>query len=165
MLNEDKNEKRIERHKITQEDFTPEWVIENFLSYKDDDPLYTNHKKTFLDPAAGTGNIICNVLKKRLNNGIPYKKALSTLYGTELMEDNVGELKMNIQRLIADFCTKGSIPYDRKAIDKILNKNMVCTDAFKWDYDNWKPKEKEKTLFDDDPIWQDMNKDKDTITK
>ena len=148
MLKKDITDKRKERHKITQEDFTPEWVIERYLSPPDSDKLFTDYKVKFLDPAAGTGNIICYVLKKRLENRIPYLKAISTLYGTELMEDNVGEMHNNIQNIIADHCNKYKIPYDRKAIRKILNKNIVCTDMFKWEYGKWKPIEEEPTLFD-----------------
>lgn len=38
---------------------------------------------------------------------------------------------------------------DMDKINSILNSNIICTDFFKWDYENWKPIEeiKEITLW------------------
>jgi predicted phosphodiesterase len=38
-------------------------------------------------------------------------------------------------------------PKDRnKNLKRIIEKNIVCTDMFEWDYDNWRPKVRPKQL-------------------
>ena len=32
---------------------------------------------------------------------------------------------------------KMEIEYHRPSVMKILNKNLVCSDFFKWDFENW----------------------------
>lgn len=51
----------------------------------------------------GTDNIILYVCKKRLDGIIMQRdriKALSTLYGTELIEDNVEEFRERLKELL-----------------------------------------------------------------
>ena len=139
MLKDDINNKRKERHKKTQEDFTPAEICH--ILFEGQDELYKDFSKTFCDPCCGTGNIIRYLLKERLK----YCKveedvytALETIYGTELMEDNTKECR---QKILYD-CLKWSSEHDvdlrdRKLIS-IIEHNIVCTDTFKWDYENWK---------------------------
>lgn len=69
--------------------------------------------------------------------------AISTLYGTELYEDNVEEGKQNLYNLIKNSEINIS---DNKwtEITNIINHNFICTDTFKWDYENWCPIKEEK---------------------
>ena len=139
MLKNDITNKRKERHQKTQEDFTPVEICH--ILFEGQDELYKDFSKTFCDPCCGTGNIIRYLLKERLK----YCKveedvytALKTIYGTELMEDNTKECR---QKILYD-CLKWSSEHDvdlrdRKLIS-IIEHNIVCTDTFKWDYENWK---------------------------
>ena len=56
-------------------------------------------------------------------SGCSLEQALSTIYGVELMEDNIVECK---KRLAG--------PDPTPEIIEILNKNIVCYDALKYDY-------------------------------
>ena len=139
MLKDDINEKRKARHHKTQEDFTPVEICK--ILFEGQDELFSNFNKTFCDPCCGTGNIIRYLLRERLNNckkPIDVYKALETIYGAELMEDNVEECR---QKLLYD-CMKWSSEYNVDLIDRklisIIEHNIVCTDTFKWDYENWK---------------------------
>ena len=139
MLKDDINEKRKERHKKTQEDFTPVEICH--LLFEGQNELFSNFEKTFCDPSCGTWNIIRYLLRERLNNckkPIDVYKALETIYGTELMEDNTEECR---QKMLYD-CMKWSSEHNVDLIDKklisIIEHNIVCTDTFKWDYENWK---------------------------
>lgn len=67
-------------------------------------------------------------------------KAVFTMYGTELMEDNVDECKKNILFEILKFTSSHNFDINDTEIMKILNHNIVCTDTFKWDYENWNPR-------------------------
>lgn len=139
MLKKDITDKRKERHKKTQEDFTPVEICH--LLFEGQDELFKNFNKTFCDPCCGTGNIIRYLLRERLNNcskSIDVYRALETIYGTELMEDNTEECR---QKMLND-CMKWSSEHNVDLIDKklisIIEHNIVCTDTFKWDYENWK---------------------------
>ena len=140
MLKENTTDIRKERHKITQEDFTPPEIVDILLQGQNE--LFKNFNKTFLDPCIGIGYIYIGVLHNRLN----YCKttddilfAISTMYGTELMEDNVEECKKNIVYEIMKFTSSHNLDINEKEVLKILNHNIVCTDTFKWDYENWCP--------------------------
>jgi hypothetical protein len=150
MLKDDISDKRKERHHITQEDFTPVEVCR--LLYKNiDKELYYNFNKTLCDVAAGTGNIIRFLLKERLNycqtfNDI--KEALGTIYGVELMEDNVEECYKLIIKDIKAFANSKKIVIVVEEILDILKNNIVCSNTFDWDFVNWKTKIKqENALF------------------
>ena len=139
MLKNDINDKRKERHKKTQEDFTPVEICK--ILFEGQDELFKNFNKTFCDPCCGTGNIIHYLLRERLkycSSKNDVYEALSSIYGTELMEDNTEECR---QKMLYD-CLKWSSEHNVDLIDKklisIIEHNIVCTDTFKWDYENWK---------------------------
>ena len=139
MLKNDINDKRKERHKTTQEDFTPVEICH--ILFEGQDELYKDFSKTFCDPCCGTGNIIRYLLKERLKYCKVEEdvyKALESIYGTELMEDNAEECR---QKMLYD-CMKWSSEHNVDLIDRrlisIIEHNIVCTDTFKWDYENWK---------------------------
>ena len=153
-----KTDIRKERHHITQEDFTPSEIVDILIDGQNE--LFTDFSKTFLDPCIGIGFIYIGVLKKRLencNNIDDIINAIKTMYGTELMEDNVVECKNNIWNEISKFMENQNMTYsdgNLKFMDKvydILDNNIVCTDTFKWDYENWKPIEDDtpKSI----PLW------------
>ena len=92
--------------------------------------------------------------EKRLencNNANDVYKAISTMYGTELMADNVRECKQNILMTLLRFSADKDWDLKDKKIVNIIDKNIVCTDTFKWDYENWKPinEQKQLSLFEE----------------
>lgn len=140
MLEQDITEVRKERHQITQEDFTPEEIVD--IMYQDfPEDLYTDFSKTIIDPCSGIGNLLLYAIKKRLEycktNEDVYA-AISTIYGTELMEDNVDECKKNILFTLLSITSKKGMNLDESKVLAILNHNIVATDTFKWDYKHWK---------------------------
>ena len=76
------------RVKATGEVFTPTPLVENVLD-KLDHSLFSDPEKTFLDPACGDGQFLASVFWRKLECGIPFETALSTLYGIDKMWDNV----------------------------------------------------------------------------
>lgn len=139
----DKDKERDSRRVDTNEVFTPFELIEN-MCQKISDADWTNKEKTFLEPSFGTGNIILYIIWNRICHGVSWQDALSTIYGTELMLDNVQEAKARIFELL---CRLEVITRDDKnKVLKILDSHLVCTDFFDWDFENWKPlKQKETT--------------------
>ena len=131
-------EKRVARRKGkngTQEFYTPYSIIKKMMD-KIEPEMWADPTKTFLDPAMGNGNIILGILYRRIvEYGIDWKTALETCYGVELMQDNVDETK---ERII-DLLNKLNIEYDKDVAYEIMNRNIVCSDFFKWNFEEWRP--------------------------
>ncbi len=125
---------RTQRRQKTGEDFTPRALVDRMLDKLP--PESFKEKLNFLDNSAGNGNIIIAVIERKLDGGLSYIDALKSTYAVELMEDNVMEMKERIFNLIYSRFPDA----DKKKVEKIVNHNIVCSDAFEWDYDNWKSK-------------------------
>lgn len=124
----------------TQEFFTPYSIVKR-MADKISDEDWANPDKTFLEPAAGNGQFVCYIIYRRIISGVDPVTTFKTCYATEFMEDNVIELK---ERCI-DLLKQMEIDFDESEIRNIMDKNFICTDFFKWDYQNWKPLD--KSLF------------------
>lgn len=123
---------RSKRRKQTGEDFTPRALVDMMLDKLP--PEEFGKISNFLDPCAGNGNIIIPIIERKLAAGLSYIEALETTWALELMQDNVDEMKERIRMLIFEKCPEANM--DR--VNKIINYNIACGDAFKWDFDNWR---------------------------
>lgn len=121
-------EKRDKRKKITHEFFTPIELSTKMLAKFSLDSW--EEGKTFLDPAAGNGNLLVEVFRWKVEI---YKhnptKALETIYGVELMPDNVAEMKLRLYKQAKEYGV------DSKAAQAILQKNIVCHDALTYHFE------------------------------
>lgn len=116
------------RVKETAEVFTPTPLVQEMLDNLPQD-LFEDSTKTFLDPSCGDGQFLSEVvIRKMEKSGCTLEQALSTTYGVELMEDNV---KLCKERLAG--------PNPTQKILDILDKNIVCADALKYDYSFGEP--------------------------
>lgn len=124
---------RRKSNESTQEFFTPYEIVKQ-MADKIPDSTWQDPTKTFLEPSFGNGQFIVYIVYRRINSGIDWKTALSTIYGVELMQDNVDECKERV----LDLLDKMNIDYDKSQAMKIMNKNLVCSDFFEWDFENWR---------------------------
>ena len=85
--------------------------------------------KTFIDPTCGNGQFLAAVLIIKIELGHP--NPLSTIYGVDIMQDNVDECR---QRLID---IAGDTPDNW---DSVRN-NIRCEDGLTYDYSFKKPEE------------------------
>ena len=76
------------RVKATGEVFTPTPLVQEILN-KLSIEQFTDPTKTFLDPSCGDGQFLGEVLIRKMENGSTFDEALSTIYGVDLMIDNV----------------------------------------------------------------------------
>ena len=130
----DKRKARRKGKNGTQEFFTPYSIVKKMCD-KISDEDWQNPSKTFLEPCCGNGNFIIYIIWNRIQHCIDWKTALETLYGVELMQDNVDETK---ERII-DLLNKLNIEYDKDVAYEIMNRNIVCSDFFKWNFEEWRP--------------------------
>ena len=131
---------REKRRLKTAEVFTPDSLLDEMTVMLPEE-IWTEPSKTFLDNSCGNGNILLYIIRKKLDNGSPYLEALRTVYGVDLMPDNIEECYERIKTLL----NERNIKYDESEVNAILKHNIVCHDALDWDYENWRPKPKNDT--------------------
>lgn len=142
MLEQDKTDIRVARHKVTQEDFTPDVI--NDIMFEDKQELFKDFSKTYCDPCAGIGNMLLYVLRKRLTHcktKYDLYNAVKTLYGNELMEDNVQEIHNRMIFAVRDYAEANRIEVSRKeycVIFKHIKENVICGDVFALTPKTWK---------------------------
>ena len=112
--------KHPERVKQLGEVFTPTELVLEMIEQLPDEMFEDG--RTFLDPTVGNGQFLAAlaIIKRELG----HKEVLSTLYGADIMQDNVDECK---ERLL-DICG-----HTKKNIE-IVDNNIVCADGLKYDY-------------------------------
>jgi hypothetical protein len=119
----------VERDKIrvkaTGEVFTPTPLVQEILN-EFDSVLFTDPTKTFLDNSCGDGQFLGEVLIRKMENGSSFEQALQTIYGVDLMPDNV---KLCQDRLLCG----------QEHLRHIVERNIVCADALEYDYSFGEP--------------------------
>lgn len=63
------------------------------------------------------------------------KKELEKKTGVKLQLDNV----LECHDRVIDLLIKLGIEFDERTAIKIMKKNLVCSDFFKWDFEHWRP--------------------------
>ena len=121
-------------NKKTQEFFTPYSIVKHMCD-KVPEADWADPDKTFLEPCFGNGQFIIYIIWNRLQHGIDWKTALETLYGVELMQDNVYETHGRIIK----FFDALDIDYDEDVAMDIMVKNLVCSNFFEWNFEEWQP--------------------------
>jgi len=113
--------------------WTPPEIIAEMMA-KVSPKMWKDPSKTFLDPTCGAGNILVAMLLKRLDNGVSKKDAVSTLYGIELLPSNLKICHERILNIVG------------KRYEGIVKKNIVCSDVFKWNFEEWRPYTKKELI-------------------
>lgn len=148
MLEKDKTQKRVERHDETQEDFTPIGIV-NFMLNQYPQEAFKNMKKTFIDYSAGNGNFLVEVLDRKLDNSKNVDdaiEALKSIYGVELMADNVEECRERLYALATSRYPKiKTTPELDYRVRNIIKNRIQWYDSLKFDYDNWPPIGRQRT--------------------
>ena len=132
------------RVKATGEVFTPTPLVQEVLDQMDQD-LFRDPAKTFLDPSCGDGQFLSEVLIRKLENGIDFESALGTIYGVDLMQDNVDECR---DRLLCG----------REDLRHIVEQNIVCADGLRYHYrfDNSHPYDDEVKQLKQDALFSSL---------
>jgi type I restriction-modification system DNA methylase subunit len=121
------------RVKATGEVFTPTPLVQEILDHLDPS-LFQDPTKTFLDPTCGDGQFLGEVLIRKIENGSTFEQALTTIYGVDLMQDNV------------DLCRERLL-CGREDLRHIVEKNIVCHDALTYNYTFGEPETFGNGLF------------------
>lgn len=137
--------KSSDRVKDIGEVFTPKKTVDYMLDQPEIKEKVNSLTATFLEPSAGEGAFLVEILRRKLkyakkqsssvqemqNN---FLQVLSTLYGIELMEDNVEMLVMNMNNVFRDiyFNTFKPVEQNNKVLESaqtIISANMAQGNA------------------------------------
>jgi hypothetical protein len=108
------------RVKATGEVFTPTPLVQEILDKISLDQ-FTDPTKTFLDNSCGDGQFLGEVLIRKMENGSTFEQALSTIYGVDIMIDNIDLCR---ERLL---CGQDHLRH-------IVEKNIQCRNGLKFGY-------------------------------
>lgn len=114
----------VERNKVrvkaTQEVFTPTSLVQTILDELPSE-YFTDPTKTVIDNSCGDGQFLSEVLIRKVSSGINFETALSTLYGVDIMQDNV------------DLCRERLL-CGQEQYRHIVEKNIQCRNGLKYSY-------------------------------
>lgn len=131
-----KSKQRVVDH---GEVFTPDWMVQDMLDLVKDESERIDSR--FLEPACGSGNFLVPVLQIKLHTvKAKYRKsdfeklhysmlAIMSLYGIELLEDNVEECRKNLLNEFRQFLSLDDNTEETIAAKKVLSVNIVHGDA------------------------------------
>lgn len=113
-------EREQSRVRATGEVFTPTEVVQKILDDMPED-IFVDPNKNYLDPSCGDGQFLGEVLIRKVENGIDFEAALSTIYGVDIMQDNV------------DLCRERLL-CGQEHLKHIVEKNIICADALEYHF-------------------------------
>jgi hypothetical protein len=108
------------RVKETQEVFTPTAMVQCLLDQLPQE-LFSDPEQKIIDNSCGDGQFLSEALIRKLENGVEFEAALNSIYGVDLMEDNV---KLTRERLL---CGQDHLRH-------IVEKNIVCANSIEYLY-------------------------------
>ena len=76
--------------------YTPTAIVDKLLGYMPYDRLLDN-EQWFIEPCAGTGNIVLGILDRRVALGVKPDIALSHIIANELLEETYNILKQRLK--------------------------------------------------------------------
>ncbi|NNE56796.1 MAG: N-6 DNA methylase [Hellea sp.] len=119
--------------------FTPPWLVEKMLDLVKGETERIDSR--FLEPACGSGNFLIPVLKRKLNAveikyGFSHFEknqfsllALMSLYGIELLEDNIAECRANMLEVYSDYLGIEKDDDAYRAASHVISLNLIHGDA------------------------------------
>lgn len=117
-----------DRLRVTAEVFTPTKDVQRYLDLLPQE-LFTDTNENFLDYACGDGQFLSEALIRKLESlgkseieDTEFEQALSSIYGVDLMIDNI------------DLCRERLL-CGQENLRHIVEKNIVCYNGLEYDYE------------------------------
>jgi SAM-dependent methyltransferase len=131
-----KSKQRVADH---GEVFTPAWMVEAMLDLVKNETDRIDSR--FLEPACGSGNFLVRIFRRKLAAvEVQYGQseferrhyalvALMSLYGIELLADNIAECRENMLEILAEYLDLDASDDLYRAAVHVLSLNLVHGDA------------------------------------
>jgi type I restriction-modification system DNA methylase subunit len=131
----------VERKDELGEVFTPPSLIKDIISNMK--PESFEPDKTFLDPTCGNGNILVGVAIHKISliqNHITAELLFiiaNSLYGVDIMEDNVVDSRTRLFHLFRDIHNQLNLEFDGVRYATAFQHHIILCDFFKcdWEFD------------------------------
>lgn len=119
--------------------FTPAWMVEAMLNLVKDETERIDSR--FLESACGSGNFLVQILRRKLAAvELKYGKSdfernhyallgLMSIYGIELLADNIAECRANLLEILAERLPMDESDVLYHAASYVLSQNLVHGDA------------------------------------
>lgn len=133
-----KSKQRVADH---GEVFTPRWMVDAMLDLVQEETNRIDSR--FLEPACGNGNFIIKIVQRKLAaveakyGQSPFERrqysllAIMSIYGIELLEDNIGECRANVLALLMEYLDIDKSDDLYWAAYHVLSQNLIHGDAMK----------------------------------
>ena len=112
--------------------FTPKHIVKDMCDLVPEE-MWTNVETTFLEPACGTGNFLVEILERKFKlceNWEDGLRALKSVYGIDIQQDNVEETKLRLFDMYIAAFPKSPAIWGLIAA-QILENNIVCGNFIK----------------------------------
>lgn len=139
-----KSKKRVKNH---GEVFTPKRIVHKMINQDGVKESIQDIRKTILEPSAGEGVFLTEILKKRLKYLLNISEsisnyenesliAISTLYGVELLEDNAQKCVTNIYEVFLENYIEAGSKFKCKLKDKVKKsaKTIIAANIIQGDF-------------------------------
>lgn len=133
-----KSKKRVTDH---GEVYTPSWLVDSMLDLVKQETERIDSR--FLEPACGDGNFLAKVLQRKLiavnskYGKLDFEKkhfallALMSIYGIELLPDNIIKCRENLLEIFVDYLAVDKMSEISRAAFYVLTQNLIHGDATK----------------------------------
>ena len=140
-----KSKKRVQQH---GEVFTPKEIVDAMVTLPGLEQVITLAQTTVLEPSAGEGAFLINILERRLkllsencsDDLIKFENfallAVSSLYGVELLEDNVKKCVINLYASFFEFYKSFASKLNKNPKTKVLEsaKTIIAINVVQGDF-------------------------------
>lgn len=132
--------KSKQRVKDFGEVFTPNHIVKSMCDLIP--PEQWTIESTFLEPCCGNGNFLVEIFERKLKlcqnekDGI---KALASIVGIDIQEDNVIESRTRLKKMFLDKFHNANA-FICLMVDMVIKNNIICGDSLKimkeWEKEN-----------------------------
>ena len=157
----DKNNGKINDGEV----FTPHNIVCDMCNLAN--TKLSDLKATVLEPACGSGNILIEILRRKLATALVLSKnsdelqenmlwAVKSIYGIDISKANIYACKDRLFGILSSLCTNlGISDFKESEFLHVLDKNILCGDSLNTDFSvyNWYTNKYE--LLYDTPVSND----------
>ena len=127
---EEKLIKSKKRVKDFAEVYTPQFIVKDMCDLIPKE-TWDNIESTFLEPACGNGNFLVEIYARKLERCKDEKdglKALASIIGIDIQQDNVDESRLRLRSMFLDKFPNAN-SFCLYMLATILCNNIICADS------------------------------------
>ena len=130
-----RSKERVAKH---GEVFTPEHIVHSMHNLDIMKDNWGDHTMIYLEPTCGHGNFVEAAVQKKLDAGLTAYQAVNTVFGMDIMEDNIEDCQRRVFHLVRPYA-KGDKKKEQELRCVIVNNIFHVEDSLafiregKWD--------------------------------